>query len=157
MLTKAFLAYPHVCLPDEPTASRSEIAQEVRAFVKAQRRDFGVISCSPLYGGGGRRLRSGNLPETGQDCGCDEPRRLAGKRVEPSITVSCGVQVLEGLLREQNIQYELSQSSAVMAMPHQQTGPFISLLGARGVVCSEISIKPPTLEEYFLQVAKEAA
>ncbi len=162
MLTKAFLAYPRVCLLDEPTASLDpEIAQEVRAFVKAQRRDFGVAIL----------FTSHNMEEVVDVCdrviflkqgkivACDEPRRLAERSAlsRVSITVSCGVQVLEGLLREQNIQYELSQSSAVMAMPHQQTGPFISLLGARGVVCSEISIKPPTLEEYFLQVAKEAA
>ena len=162
MLSKAFLSHPKISLLDEPTASLDpEVAHEVRAFVQKQRIEYGV---SILY-------TSHNMDEVAEVCdrviflkngrivACDTPDRLAleGAQSRVVLIVEDGSSRLIETLQNLEASFEVRDKSFEFHLPHYRTGPFISELGARGIVCSDVHIERPTLEEYFLQLAKEAA
>ena len=160
MLSKAFLSHPKISLLDEPTASLDpEIAHEVRAFVKKQRAEYGV---SILY-------TSHNMDEVAAVCdrviflkkgrivACDTPDRLAleGANSRVKLQVKAGQSRLEETLSNINAAYEVKGEIFEFFLPHYKTGEFVSDLGVRGIVCADIHIDRPTLEEYFLELARE--
>jgi ABC-2 type transport system ATP-binding protein len=162
MLAKAFMAHPKVALLDEPTASLDpDIAHEVRAFVREQQKEHGV---SILY-------TSHNMDEVSEVCdrviflkqgrivAADTPERLA---LECSLTcmdlyVSSGIDALVTIAHEWSLEAERITEGMRVHVSHEQTGPFLSALGARGVNLYDVKIQRPTLEGYFLELAKEAA
>lgn len=161
-LAKAFIVHPAVCLLDEPTASLDpDIAHEVRAFVRAQQREYGV---SMLY-------TSHNMDEVSEVCdrviflkkgriiACDEPRRLAEASGLTRVlmgAVSSPVR-LEEVLRGRAVSFSASGNGYELFLAHEEVGVLLSELGLVGIRYEEIHIEKPTLEEYFLKISKEAA
>jgi ABC-2 type transport system ATP-binding protein len=161
MLAKAFMAHPKVALLDEPTASLDpDIAHEVRAFVREQQKEYGV---SILY-------TSHNMDEVAEVCdrviflkqgeivASDTPRRLALNCALTSIEleVESGLDTVIAVAQEWKVDCEQRRNGARVQLSHNQTGPFLSTLGAKGVGLHDVCIERPTLEEYFLELAKEA-
>jgi len=161
-LAKAFIVHPEVCLLDEPTASLDpDIAHEVRAFVRAQQKEYGV---SMLY-------TSHNMDEVSEVCdrviflkkgriiACDEPRRLAEASGLTRVlmgAVSSPVR-LEEVLRGRAVSFSASENGYELFLAHEEVGVLLSELGLVGIRYEEIHIEKPTLEEYFLKISKEAA
>lgn len=160
MLAKAFLAYPKVALLDEPTASLDpDIAHEVREFVKKQREEYGV---SILF-------TSHNMDEVSSVCdrvlflrkgtivADDTPDNLARSihvaRVQ--LLVGDGLKRITNYVKKKKHKYRLEERWIEIEVDEHKIAEFLKDLATAGVEYSQISIKKPTLEDYFLQVLHE--
>jgi ABC-2 type transport system ATP-binding protein len=161
MLAKAFLSYPRVALLDEPTASLDpDIALEVRAFVQEQRREHNVAIL----------FTSHNMPEVSEVCdrvmflqhgkivAVDKPEKLAASvstaRVE--LLVGDGLKRTCEFAQKKGWLCSIDQRSVTIAVDEDRIAELLSGLAAAGVSYSQISIQKPTLEDYFLQLARES-
>ncbi len=157
MLAKAFLAHPRVALLDEPTASLDpDIAHEVRTFVKAQRKEYGV---SVLF-------TSHNMDEVTDICdrviflrkgkivANDTPINLAKSigqtKVELIIEQSDHVKILK-TIHAQKYQAVIKENSVTITVDEHGIAKLLTLLAQQHIEYSQISIQKPTLEDYFLQ------
>ena len=160
MLAKAFLARPRVALLDEPTASLDpDIAHEVREFVCEQRDQDGRLDPLHLaqHGRGRPDLRPGALPRRGQD-----RRRWAGptswrpRRPRPGSasassagSMTCSAtrpsagwppgRGRHGRRRDRRARHRRASSRRSPSSDVRYT---------------EIALEKPTLEDYFLKLAR---
>lgn len=159
ILSKAFLNYPELVLLDEPTASLDpDVQHEVRAFVAQQRRDYGV---SMLY-------TSHNMDEVEEVC--DEvifldkgrllaqasPKQLASTISQTTLElwVTAGKETFERLAAEHGLNLQWSASRVRLKLDEKLVAKFIANLSQRSIEFEHIAIERPTLEDYFLSVAK---
>lgn len=162
MLAKAFLAEPKVALLDEPTASLDpDIAHEVRAFVRTQQREFGTAI---LY-------TSHNMDEVAEVCdrviflkkgnivACDTPDHLASQLSATQVWLDVveGMECLLSLLQGKQIHFERTENRVVISLPEQEVASLLASITRNSVEYARVHIEKPTLEKYFLHIAKEAA
>jgi ABC-2 type transport system ATP-binding protein len=161
MLAKAFLARPRVVLLDEPTASLDpDIAHEVREFVCEARDRDGV---SILY-------TSHNMDEVAQICdrvlfldkgkiaAVGRPEELAASAA--ATTMSFRVERgLEDLLRhaaDRGLTAQVENGTVDVELDEHHIAEFLSALAGSDVRYTEIHLDKPTLEDYFLKLARRA-
>lgn len=159
MLVKAFLSYPAVVLLDEPTASLDpDIALAVRAFIKEQQREYGV---SVL-------LTSHNMAEVSDVCNRvvvmrqgeiianNTPRQLAEsvKSVHLHLLIVRNVEHIVSYLAEHEYVYTVKDGMFSIEIDEHDIAVFLQVIAARNVEYSQISIDKPSLEDYFLSIAK---
>jgi ABC-2 type transport system ATP-binding protein len=161
MLAKAFLSYPKIVLLDEPTASLDpDVADEVISYIQKQRMEYNV---SILF-------TSHNMAEVAEVCdrvmflekgkivACDTPEQLA-KSVSTAhvqLLVGDGLKRTIEYAQEQKLGYKLDNRSIEVSVDEQKIAAFLSGLAQKGVEYSQISIQKPTLEDYFLQLARKS-
>ncbi len=159
LLVKAFIADPEIVLLDEPTASLDpDVAHEVRQFILAQRNERGTSIL----------ITSHNMDEVTKLCNRvlvlkkgaiiadNTPEQLAKSvsKVRVHLHISSSV--------EQAVRY-----FATLQIPCMQQGPelvveldehaisdFLTQLGEQKIAFSQISIDKPSLEDYFMSIAK---
>jgi ABC-2 type transport system ATP-binding protein len=161
MLAKAFLARPRIALLDEPTASLDpDIAHEVRDFVRQRRDQEGV---SILY-------TSHNMDEVAEIC--DRVLFLEGGRIadvgrpeDLAASVSATrirfrvEQGLDSLLHAAGsrgliIRRSDEPAEVEVEIDEHQVSGFLAELASSGVHYSDITLRKPTLEDYFLMLAR---
>jgi ABC-2 type transport system ATP-binding protein len=161
LLAKAFLARPRVALLDEPTASLDpDIAHEVRRFIRGRRDEDGV---SMVY-------TSHNMDEVAQICdrviflnsgrivASGHPDELAASAAMSRVQL----QVVHGLDRllayasARDLPSRVDDGSVDIEIEELHIADFLSGLSDAGVRYSQISIRKPTLEDYFLKLASQA-
>lgn len=159
-LAKAFLNFPHVLLLDEPTASLDpDIAHYVREFLLTQRKTFSVSIL----------LTSHNMAEVEEVCdrviflnagkiiANDTPEHLA-QSIEISHVM---LRIRDGMKRTleyctaNTIPCHAAQRSLTVDLHERRIPEFLRALMDQGIIYDEISIEKPTLQDYFLQVAKK--
>jgi ABC-2 type transport system ATP-binding protein len=158
MLAKAFMCDPEIVLFDEPTASLDpDVAYEVRQFILQQRNERGT---SVL-------ITSHNMDEVTELCdrvlvlkkgviiADDTPERLAQLTsnvrvhltfVEPERAVA--------YFRDAHVLYTAQANHLTIELDEHTIAQFLADLGERNIIYSHISIDKPTLEDYFLSIAK---
>jgi ABC-2 type transport system ATP-binding protein len=161
MLAKAFLARPRVVLLDEPTASLDpDIAHEVRRFVRARRDEEGV---SMIY-------TSHNMDEVAEVCDrviflnfgriIDEgrPNELAASAAmtRVQLRVEHGLESLLRLASARGLASRIDDGMVDVEVDERQVADFLAGVAASGVRYSQIALRKPTLEDYFLKLASEA-
>lgn len=162
-LCKAFLPRPEVVLLDEPTASLDpDVALEVRDFVRQQRDEAGV---SVLH-------TSHNMDEVAEICDrvifLDRGAIAAeGRPSELAATIAWArvrLRVTEGradvlrLAAARELEAAEEPEGVVeIEVDEPDISEFLSALAAAGVRYAEIAIRKPTLEDYFLHVARRRA
>ncbi len=159
MLAKAFIADPDIVLLDEPTASLDpDVAQEVRQFILAQRRERGI---SVL-------VTSHNMDEVTELCdrvlvlkkgtiiADSTPEQLARStsKVRIHLTVTSHSEQLAAYLREAQLVHSSQGVQAMIEIDEHSIAQFLTDLAERKISYSQISIDKPTLEDYFLSIAK---
>ena len=162
MLAKAFLARPKVALLDEPTASLDpDIAVEVRDFVRRQRDEEGVSIV----------FTSHNMDEVTQVCDrvifLDRGRiASSGRPDELAASVASArvrLRVTEGLdqllehISAAGLASSLDDGTVEVEIDEPRVAEFLAGIAMAGVRYSEIALRKPTLEDYFLKLAAAAA
>lgn len=158
-LAKAFINYPKVLLLDEPTASLDpEVASYIREFLLEERRQFQVSII----------LTSHNMAEVEEVCdrvifinhgkiiADDTPSRLA-KSINVShveLFIEDGLKRTIEICEKAAVPYRLEGRYIVVDLDERKIPDFLRNLMDRGIFYSEISIDKPSLEDYFLQKAK---
>ena len=159
MLAKAFLARPRIALLDEPTASLDpDIAHEVRAFVREQRDDCGV---SILY-------TSHNMDEVAEICdrvlfldrgkiaavGTPEELAASAAATRMRFTVHRNLENLILSARERGLATQVESANVEVEIDEHRVAEFLQDLAVREVGYSSISLFKPTLEDYFIMLAR---
>ncbi|MCX5925069.1 MAG: ABC transporter ATP-binding protein [Candidatus Dependentiae bacterium] len=160
MLAKAFLAEPRIVLLDEPTAALDpDIAQEVRTFVIQQQKERGV---SFLF-------TSHNMSEVNQICDrvlvMQKGRIIANntpQQLAASVSkVRVDLMVVDGLKRAivhaqtQGLIYMVHGRTIEVEVDEQAIAHLLQALAGLGVQYTEIGIKKPSLEDYFLRLVQK--
>ena len=161
MLAKAFIPYPKIVLLDEPTASLDpEIAHQVRKFVMEQQREFNT---SILY-------TSHNMDEVTEVCDRvmflqsgkivaeDTPDKLAqsvsGSRMHLTVANDVDREKLLQLAREQGYSSHVEVRDVEIVIDETDVSGLLHQVAMAEIHYSHIEIKQPTLEDYFLEMAK---
>lgn len=160
MLVKAFFVQPQVVLLDEPTASLDpEIAHEVCRFLLEQRAQTGIsilftshkmeevsVLCDRVI-----FLKSGKIIAD------DVPRNLARSSVPHRLhlVISEGEERLEPLLKRMGATYERERAILQISLQEEAIATFLLSLAREGIAYSHIRIEEPSLEHYFLRIARK--
>ena len=159
MLAKAFIADPEIVLLDEPTASLDpDVAQEVRQFILAQCKERGISIL----------ITSHNMDEVTELCdrvlvlkngaiiADNTPQELAQStsKVRIHLTISSTLDGALSYLRDAQLLHVVEGAHLTIELDEQAIAQFLMQLAERKIVYSHISIDKPTLEDYFLSIAK---
>ena len=159
MLAKAFIADPEIVLLDEPTASLDpDVAREVRQFVLAQRKDRDTSIL----------ITSHNMDEVTELCdrvlvlkngsiiADNTPVLLAQSTSKVRVHLTIAGELDRALmhLRELQLSYTAQDNYITIEIDEHAIAQFLANLGEHKIIYSHISIDKPTLEDYFLSIAK---
>ncbi len=162
MLAKAFLARPRVALLDEPTASLDpDIAVEVRDFVRGRRDEEGVSIV----------FTSHNMDEVAQLCdrvifldrgkiaSSGRPDELAASVASARLRlrVTEGLDQLLDRAASTGLASSIEDGTVEVEIDEPRIADFLASIAMAGVRYDEIAIRKPTLEDYFLKLAGNAA
>jgi ABC-2 type transport system ATP-binding protein len=160
MLVKAFLSNPEILLLDEPTAALDpHTANEVRSFILQARKERGV---SVLF-------TSHNMKEVTTICdrvlvlkdggiiANATPEQLAAtvSRTHLNVVITDGLDRLVQLLQELNLSFKRQEHDIEISIDEHVIAGFLATLAEHKIMYSQISIDKPTLEDYFLTLAKK--
>ncbi len=158
-LARSMINYPKLLLLDEPTASLDpEVAKYIREFFADQRARFKTSII----------LTSHNMAEVEGLCdrvlilkdgviiGNDTPANLA-KKIDTTtlkLRVTKNSALLSNLLKTRRLSATTVDGLTVIPLKEKLLPLFLYELTKKNIQYSEISIDKPTLEDYFLRVAK---
>lgn len=159
MLTKAFINYPKLILLDEPTSSLDpDVAQKVRQFLLKEQKEFGVSML----------LTSHNMAEVeeladrvifldhGKILTQDTPEGLATKIDLARVDLLLGSKITNAikLCRKHNWKCHQDGKYLKVQVKEKEITKLIYALNNNGINFREISIEKPSLEDFFIGVAK---
>jgi ABC-2 type transport system ATP-binding protein len=160
-LAKAFINNPKVLLLDEPTASLDpDIAQYIREFILEERKKSKL---SIIF-------TSHNMPEVEMICdrvlfinqgkiiADDTPEKLAKTITVAHIHLVIPrekVDQLKDYCKIKQIPYSYERPYTTMTVQEKHISVILQDLIQQGIIFDEISIDKPTLEDYFLSMARE--
>ncbi|MFH0943307.1 MAG: ABC transporter ATP-binding protein [Candidatus Beckwithbacteria bacterium] len=140
ILTKAFINFPKLILLDEPTASLDpEIAASVRQFLIKQQEKYKV---SMLF-------TSHNMAEVAEVC--DRVIFLRKGKILAEDTPAG----LARTIKECTVRYKVDGRETRVKIKEEEIASLLNDLAKRKIKYTEISIDKPSLEDYFLNWAKE--
>jgi len=161
MLVKAFMPQPQIVLLDEPTASLDpDIAQLVQAFILEERKKNNL---SVLF-------TSHNMAEVEEICdrvlilrkgeiiANSSPEQIAALISKTRVVLIMTDQMKDKAAQfgdEKQIIYALMPNAIQYSIDEQAVAALLIGLAQRGIEYTNISIENPTLEDYFLQIARE--
>lgn len=161
MLSKAFLINPKIVLLDEPTASLDpEVAQDVRQMILDQQKENRV---SILF-------TSHNMSEIEELCNRililkngkifadNTPYEIASQISDTTIhlMVDPDNQIkLTAYLKEKNIFYSEENQFISFKINENKIAQILSEIATKNINYSQIYIDKPTLEDYFVYIAKK--
>ncbi len=159
MLAKAFLSTPKIILLDEPTASLDpDIAHDVRAYIVEQQREQGVSIL----------VTSHNMDEVTQICdrvlvlkkgeiiADDTPENLALSVSRTRVHLSSHTpDALIAFAQEHTIKHSYDAHTVSFEVDEQDIASLLMGLAHAGITYSQIAIDKPTLEDYFLSIARD--
>jgi ABC-2 type transport system ATP-binding protein len=159
-LAKAFINFPKVLLLDEPTASLDpEVATYIRDFLLQERQKFKV---SIIF-------TSHNMAEIEEVCdrvvfinygkivADDTPENLA-KTIEIThveLFIKDGLKRAIEYCQKRGLSYKIEGRYITVDINETNIPDFLKDIMQMGAAYTEISINKPTLEDYFIQMAKK--
>lgn len=160
MLAKAFFAQPALVLLDEPTASLDpDAAYEVRQFILKEQKERNTA----IF------ITSHNMAEVSELCNRvlvlkqgsiianATPESLARSvsKVHMHLVIDQGLSELITYLEEQKIVFTMRAHEIEIQIDENQIALFLIALAQRAISYSSIAIDKPSLEDYFLTIAKK--
>ena len=159
MLAKAFLVRPKIVLLDEPTAALDpDIALEVRTFILQQQQEHGMTVL----------IASHNMDEVAAICNRvivlsngtiiddDTPDQLAKQisHVRISLIVLDGMKRIVAHAQQMNIPFTVQDRSIELVIDEAMIAPLLAAFAKLDVNYTHIWISKPTLEDYFIEIAR---
>lgn len=160
LLAKAFLANPEIVLLDEPTASLDpDVAHEVRQFILAQRKERNISLL----------ITSHNMDEVTELCdrvlvlkngsiiANNTPVELAQSISKAHLHLNFAPAEFEkaiSYLATRGTIYKIQGYEISIELDEHLIAQFLSDLAHANIIYSHISIDKPSLEDYFLSIAR---
>jgi len=157
MLAKAFMSDPKIVLLDEPTASLDpDVALEVRAFVLEQQRE---LKTSIIF-------TSHNMAEVEEVCdrvlvlkngiiiADHTPEALAASVSQTTIRLMGVEQSKFQEFARDKFSYRFMAHELEILIDESNIADFFQALSRAEISYSQVSIDKPSLEDYFLQIAR---
>lgn len=159
MLAKAFICDPEIVLLDEPTASLDpDVADAVRQFILAECNERNVSIL----------ITSHNMDEVTELCdrvlvlkkgaiiADNSPEILAQStsKVRVHLTIMGGLDRLLSYLNDRLLIHSLQDNKLTIEIDEHAIAQFLGYVSEHKIMYSQISIDKPTLEDYFLSIAK---
>ncbi len=159
LLTKAFITDPEIVLLDEPTASLDpDVANEVRQFILAHRKEYGTSIL----------ITSHNMDEVTELCdrvlvlkkgaiiADNTPEQLAQStaKVRVHLTITSSLENALEYFNAAHLPHSQQRAVVIVELDEHAIAQFLTNLGKREISYSQISIDKPTLEDYFLSIAR---
>lgn len=159
MLVKAFFTRPKIVLLDEPTASLDpDIAREICDFLLEERKKTGL---SILFSSHKMEEVTALCDRViflkqGKIIADDLPKKLAQtiSSYRVRLVIIDGMKRTEGLAQKGNLSYKIEHRTIEISLEEKEIPLFLNALGQAEVAYSNIQIEEPSLEEYFLQIAR---
>lgn len=160
MLVKAFFIRPKVVLLDEPTASLDpDIAKDICSFLLEQKEKLGI---SILF-------TSHKMEEVMEICdraiflkqgkiiADDTPKKLARSATTFSLKLIIpeGLQHAVHLAERAGVKYSHDHRNLKLSMDEEDIPSFLDSLSQASIRYASIKIEEPSLEDFFLQIAKK--
>ena len=160
MLAKAFISQPRIILLDEPTASLDpDIAQDVRKFIVEQQKETGLSIL----------VTSHNMDEVSTICdrvlvlkrgeiiADDTPENLAlsVSRTRVHFT-STMLDALTAFAEQKQLKYIPFPHEIIIEVDEHEVANLLMQLAAAQITYSQIAIDKPTLEDYFISIARDS-
>ncbi|KKT24003.1 MAG: ABC-type transport system, ATP-binding component [candidate division TM6 bacterium GW2011_GWF2_43_87] len=159
ILAKAFLHTPSVVLLDEPTASLDiDIAQTIRRFIKEQQ-GFGKSFI----------ITSHNMHEMTEVCdrilvmqdgkiiAASTPYMLAKSTHQTTLSLMVGnnIDKCVAFAQEKGLKHTIIRSTIEIEIDEQNVAAILTELASRSIAYSDIEIRKPSLEDYFLELQRK--
>lgn len=160
MLVKAFFVMPKIVLLDEPTASLDpDIANDICAFLLEQRKSHGlsILFTSHKMEEVMKICDRTVFLKNGKIIADDSPMKLA-KSVSTHrlhLIVIEGMDKVIELAEKEHFKFTVEHRTIDIWLDEEKIPPFLNALSQASVVYSQIKIEEPSLEDYFMQVAKK--
>lgn len=160
ILAKAFINNPDIVLLDEPTASLDpDIAYQIRQFILAQRKERNTAIL----------FTSHNMDEVTELCdrilvlkngtviANNTPKELAQSThlIRVNLTITHGLDEAISYLKKSMHIFSIEENNnLIVELNEQAIAPFLLQLSEHKIIYSQISIDKPTLEDYFINIAR---
>ncbi len=159
ILAKAFMSEPRIVLLDEPTASLDpDIAQDVRTFILEQQKQQGLSIL----------VTSHNMYEVTQICNRvlvlkkgqiiadNTPKNLALSVSRARIhLLPDNKETLLDFVHKNKLPYKDENNIISIEIDEHEIAYLFIKLAQSGITYSQVSIDKPTLEDYFLSIARD--
>ena len=160
MLVKAFFTDPKIALLDEPTASLDpDISLEVCTFLLEQRDKTGlsILFTSHKMEEVAELCDRAIFLKKGKIVADDIPETLAKSvsQFELRLTITDGMKRTVALAEKFKVPYEVAHRSISLSLDEKEIPSFLNGIMQAGVCYTNIHIKEPSLEDYFLKIAEK--
>lgn len=161
MLVKAFFIEPKIVLLDEPTASLDpDIARDICCFLLEQRdkNRLSILFSSHKMEEVMEICDRAIFLKEGKIIADDLPEKLA-KSVSSfrvRLVIVDGLKRTISIATNQGFHYSIEHRTIEILMDEDKVPPFLHALSQAGVAYANIKIEEPSLEDFFLQIAKKA-
>ena len=160
MLVKAFFTEPRIVLLDEPTASLDpDMANEICDFLLEQREKFGLSILFTSH-----RMEEASILcdrviflKQGKIIANDLPQKLAESvsLFLVRLIIIDGMKRTIALASERNFEWRADHRTLEIFLREKEIPTFLNALSQADVSYAGIKIQEPSLEKYFLQIARQ--
>lgn len=161
MLVKAFFIKPKIVLLDEPTASLDpDISQDICSFLLEYRdkHSVSILFSSHKMDEVMELCDRAIFLKGGKIIANDSPKALAkslsGYRVR--LIIVDGMKRALSIIDSENLQSNVDHKTIEVSLEEHRLPGFLNALGEAKVIYTNIKIEEPSLEDYFLQIAKKS-
>lgn len=159
MLAKTFMVHPKFILLDEPTAALDpDVAHDVRSLIMQQQKELGLTVL----------LSSHNMDEVAAICNRvivlsagtiiddNSPEQLARSVATNCITlqVVSGIEIIAQYCAQQELVCTIEAQTVKIYATEKAIALLLQYCAQHNVIYVAITIEKPTLEDYFLQIAR---
>ncbi len=160
MLVKAFFIDPKIVLLDEPTASLDpDISRAICEYILLERdkRKLSILFTSHKMEEIAEVCDRVIFLREGKIVADDLPENLARSisRYQLRLTMPDGLKRTAALAEKMGCSYKIDHRTIDISIEETQIPTLLNFLGKEDIVYSTIHIEEPSLEDYFVQVAKK--